>query len=81
MPQDIIDAQFSSCATCEEAADEAHGVAVLTEWDAFKEADYARIHRNMHKPAFLFDGRNILDHEKLRNLGFDVYAIGKGMSK
>ena len=29
------------------------------------------------KPAFVFDGRNILDHEKLRSIGFIVYALGK----
>jgi UDPglucose 6-dehydrogenase len=31
----------------------------------------------MVKPAFIFDGRNILDHQKLHEIGFNVYAIGK----
>ena len=39
--------------------------------------DYKKIFRSMKKPAFLFDGRNIVDHEKLYNIGFNVYAIGK----
>ena len=31
----------------------------------------------MSKPAFIFDGRNLLDHAKLRKIGFEVHAIGK----
>lgn len=31
----------------------------------------------MHKPAFLFDGRLILDAKKLRSIGFQVHVIGK----
>ena len=42
------------------------------------EADFEKIHDGMFKPAFLFDGRNILDHDGLEKLGFDVYSIGKG---
>ena len=59
------------------AAEGAHAVAILTEWDEFKDLDYKRIYDSMAKPAFLFDGRNLLDHNKLREIGFEVYAIGK----
>jgi len=59
------------------AAADAHGIAVMTEWDCFKELDYARMYRSMKKPAFVFDGRNILDHQRLQEIGFGVYAIGK----
>jgi len=59
------------------AAKGAHALAVLTEWDAFAELDFERIYEGMMKPAFLFDGRNVLDHEKLRAIGFKVYAIGR----
>lgn len=59
------------------AADKAHAIAVLTEWDLYKELDYERIYEMMEKPAFLFDGRNILDHQKLHKIGFNVYPIGK----
>lgn len=76
--QEVIDAQVTICDSCEEAASEAHGVAVLTEWDEFKTADFSMILGNMYKPAFLFDGRNILDHAALRDQGFEVYAIGQG---
>ncbi|EED88734.1 udp-d-glucose 6-dehydrogenase [Thalassiosira pseudonana CCMP1335] len=59
------------------ACDGAHAFAVLTEWDEFKDLDFERIYKSMAKPAFVFDGRNILDHEKLRGMGFEVHAIGK----
>jgi len=59
------------------AAEDAHAVAVLTEWPQFAELDYEAIYKSMVKPAFIFDGRNILDHEKLYALGFNVYAVGK----
>ncbi|HXV44350.1 MAG TPA: nucleotide sugar dehydrogenase [Anaerolineae bacterium] len=59
------------------AAKNAHAIAILTEWPHFAELDYKAIHDTMVKPAFIFDGRNILDHQHLFNLGFNVYAIGK----
>jgi len=59
------------------AAGGAHAIAVLTEWPQFAELDYPAIYRRMVKPAFVFDGRNILDHQRLYELGFHVYAIGK----
>ena len=60
-----------------EACKGAHAVAILTEWDEFKELDFQKIHDGMLKPAFLFDGRNILPHERLKKIGFRVFAIGK----
>lgn len=59
-----------------EACDGAHALCILTEWDEFKEYDYEKIYASMAKPAFLFDGRNVLDHTKLREIGFEVHAIG-----
>ena len=59
------------------ACDGAHAICVLTEWDCFKDLDYTRIFKSMAKPAFLFDGRNLLDHNALRKIGFEVHAIGK----
>jgi UDPglucose 6-dehydrogenase len=59
------------------AAEGAHAIAVITEWAVYKTLDYARIFRSMEKPAFVFDGRNILDREALFELGFNVFAIGK----
>jgi UDPglucose 6-dehydrogenase len=59
------------------AAEGAHAIAILTEWEQYKQLDFERIHATMIKPAFIFDGRNILDHAALYKLGFNVYAIGK----
>lgn len=59
------------------AADGAHALAVVTEWEEYRTLDYARILAGMHRPAFLFDGRNILDHRRLFEMGFNVVPIGK----
>jgi UDPglucose 6-dehydrogenase len=63
------------------AAEGAHAVAVLTEWDLYRNLDYGRIFESMVWPAFIFDGRNILDHERLHQTGFNVFAIGKSPLK
>lgn len=60
-----------------EATKDAHAIAILTEWDEFKDYDWKRIYDNMKKPAFVFDGRNILHTQKLSNIGFKIYQIGK----
>ena len=60
-----------------ETCKDAHAITVITEWDEFKTYDWKRIYDNMMKPAFIFDGRNILDHKKLMEIGFKVKAIGK----
>ncbi|MBL0012895.1 MAG: UDP-glucose 6-dehydrogenase [Flavobacterium sp.] len=59
-----------------EACKDAHAIAVLTEWDVFKEYDWQRIYDNMQKPAFIFDGRNILDPKKIKAIGFNFSAVG-----
>jgi UDPglucose 6-dehydrogenase len=63
------------------AAKGAHAIAVMTEWKQYKDLDYERILASMSQPAFLFDGRNILDHRRLFKLGFNVFAIGKSPLK
>jgi UDPglucose 6-dehydrogenase len=72
--------QIEICETPYEAADAAHAVAILTEWDEFKSdrMDYQKVLKSMQNPAFLFDGRNIVDREKLQELGFEVHSVGKG---
>lgn len=62
-----------------ETCKDAHAITVITEWDEFKTYDWQRIYDNMMKPAFIFDGRNILDHKKLMEIGFKVKAIGKSL--
>lgn len=60
-----------------DAASGAHGLAILTEWDEFKDIDWAKIKTQMKKPAFIFDGRKLLDGKKLTEMGFVYYAIGE----
>jgi len=60
-----------------EAAAGAHAIAVLTEWDEYRHLDYKKLYAAMEKPAFVFDGRNILDHHALYEIGFNMFPIGK----
>ncbi|MEJ1222365.1 nucleotide sugar dehydrogenase [Sediminicola sp. 1XM1-17] len=59
------------------ATEDAHAIAILTEWDEFKTYDWDKIHNNMLKPAFVFDGRRILDSETMKAKGFEFYKIGQ----
>ncbi len=61
-----------------EAMKDTHGIAVLTEWDEFKEYDWKKVYEQMKKPAFLFDGRGILNKEEIEEIGFIYYKIGLG---
>ena len=60
-----------------EAAKGAHALALLTEWSEYYDLDFQKIYDNMKKPAFIFDGRNLLDHRRLFEIGFNVYPVGK----
>ncbi len=60
-----------------EAVRGAHAIALITDWKEFNSYDYERIFTLMEKPAFLFDGRNVLDHRSLYSLGFNVFPLGK----
>jgi len=60
------------------ACNNAHAVVILTEWDVFKTYDWEKIYENMQKPAFIFDGRGILDKNKIESIGFVYYKIGTG---
>ena len=59
-----------------DACKDAHAIAVLTEWEEFKSYDWQKIYDNMQKPAFVFDGRNLLDKNKLEKIGFIYQGIG-----
>ncbi len=62
-----------------EAMKTAHAIAILTEWDEFKNYNWQKVYNNMLKPAFLFDGRNILNKaDFFETIGFELYNIGKG---
>lgn len=78
MGREMLEKQITFCDSCEAAAEHAHGVAVLTEWDEFRSVDFEKIYQSMFKPAFMFDGRNIIDAKAAKEAGFDFYSIGKG---
>ena len=65
------------CTSAEAACEQAHAIALLTEWDEFKDLDYSSIYAKMHQPAILFDGRNLLDLDELKKIGFRAHGIGK----
>jgi UDPglucose 6-dehydrogenase len=75
-PQQMNQKQLKAYDNPYEACKEAHAVAVLTEWDEFKAYDWQKIYDHMLKPAFIFDGRNILDKKALEHIGFVYKAIG-----
>lgn len=59
------------------AAAGASAIALLTEWESYRRLDYARIYESMVHPAFLFDGRNLLDVDRLHAIGYNVYPVGR----
>ena len=65
----VVDSPYEAC-------QDAHAIAVLTEWDEFKELDWQKLYDQMLKPAFLFDGRRLLEPKTKREIGFEFYAIG-----
>ena len=67
---------LKSADSAQAACTKAHALAVITEWDAFTRQDFSAIYEQMEKPAFVFDGRKLLDKEKLRAIGFNSYEIG-----
>jgi UDPglucose 6-dehydrogenase len=69
--------RLTVAASAYEATQGAHAIAIVTEWDEFKALDFTKIFAGMHKPAFVFDGRNIVDLAKLRTIGFRAHGIGR----
>lgn len=60
------------CRHALEACKSADAVVIATEWREFREIDWAKVYADMNKPAFVFDGRLLVDVEKLRTIGFKV---------
>ncbi|EPY29440.1 UDPglucose 6-dehydrogenase [Strigomonas culicis] len=63
-----------------EAVNQTYAIAILTEWDEFKTLNYEEVFQRMKKPAFIFDGRLVLDVEKVQKIGFHIFSIGKSNS-
>ncbi len=75
--QKLIETNVNVVGDVYSSTSDAHAIAVLTEWDEFKTVDSSRIFQGMRQPAFIFDGRNILDRDKLVKIGFEVHSIGR----
>merc|ERR1711953_386260 len=75
---DVPENQFHFVNSADEAIEQAHSIVILTEWDEFKTYDYGSFYKKMMKPASLFDGRNMVTHDALEKIGFNVHAIGRG---
>ena len=69
--------RLTFCDSAEQACSGTHAIAILTEWDEFKEIDYKEVLGTMHRPAHLFDGRNLLELDKLIDMGYRAFGIGK----
>ncbi|ROT67491.1 UDP-glucose 6-dehydrogenase [Penaeus vannamei] len=72
---------FSTYSDPYEAAKDAHAIVVLTDWDEFKNFDYKKMLDSMKRPAFIFDGRKMLDHSALIKLGFHTETVGKRFAR
>ncbi|ESK94805.1 udp-glucose dehydrogenase [Moniliophthora roreri MCA 2997] len=80
LPLETIKKQVTICGSALEACKNAEAVVIATEWKEFKEIDWETVYQNMNKPAFIFDGRLLVDAEKLTRIGFKVTVIGRGGS-
>lgn len=67
---DFVEDPYAAACGCD-------AIAVMTEWEIYRNLDYEEVFSSMRKPAYLFDGRNILDHRELQEIGYSVYPIGK----
>jgi UDPglucose 6-dehydrogenase len=72
--QSLVSVHTNAYSACKGA----DAVVIATEWNEFKELDWSRVYEGMHKPAFVFDGRLMLDADKLKKIGFRVEVIGRG---
>lgn len=75
--RELLYSNVTVASSAEAAADGAHAIAVMTEWDEFADQDFKKIYNSMMKPAFVFDGRNVLNATKLSEIGFEIASIGK----
>jgi UDPglucose 6-dehydrogenase len=77
-PLETIQKQVKICGSAMEACRNAEAVVIVTEWKEFREIDWKEVYAHMNKPAFVFDGRLLVDADKLKQIGFKVASIGRG---
>ena len=75
--QALLDENVEVVDSCAAAAEQSHAIAVLTEWDEFRTVNLERIVASMQRPAFLFDGRNVINRDAAVQRGFEFHGIGK----
>ena len=73
----LIQQNVVTAADAYSVAKGSHAIAVMTEWDEFTSLDFERVYQSMPKPAFVFDGRNIMDKSRLSEIGFEVHCVGR----
>jgi UDPglucose 6-dehydrogenase len=71
-----IDSTVTYTESIDEAVEGAHALVILTQWQQYATLDYAAIYARMTKPAFVFDGRGIVDAQALHKIGYNVTQIG-----
>lgn len=71
-----LDEILDYCDDQYEALKDAEALLILTEWNEFRNPDFEKI-KNELKAPIIFDGRNIFDVEKMEELGFVYYSIGR----
>lgn len=67
------------CTNAYDAARDSDGLALITEWNEFRQLDLTKI-KTLLKSPFIFDGRNIYDPAKLKQLGFIYYGVGRHLN-
>ncbi|QRW25716.1 UDP-glucose 6-dehydrogenase [Rhizoctonia solani] len=77
-PLEKIQKQVNISASALDACKGAEAIVIATEWKEFTQIDWETVYKGMNKPAFVFDGRLILDAVALRKIGFNVISIGRG---
>lgn len=75
--EEEIDQQITIYSTVDHLFDQAHAAVIITEWDEFKTYQWSSIYHTMNQPAFVFDGRNILNQKEMLGIGFNYKGIGK----
>ncbi|KAK8857800.1 hypothetical protein M9Y10_012894 [Tritrichomonas musculus] len=80
-PKEYVESHVTVYTDAYEAALQAHAIVLMTEWPQFKDLDYEKIYKSMMKPAFFFDGRNLIDRDMLRKIGYCTHSIGVAPDK
>jgi UDPglucose 6-dehydrogenase len=72
-----IASEISFVDSYQDAVQDADAIAILTDWQEFNDIDFMEIYQKMKKPSYLFDGRNLLDQDAIKKIGFNYYGIGR----